>query len=425
VAASTIKTAQAIEHWPIDRLVPYERNARTHSPEQVAQIAASIQEFGFTNPILVADDDGIIAGHGRLQAARELSMKTVPVVVLNHLNPEQRRAYVLADNKLALNAGWDDAVLVSELQALQSDDFDLSLLGWSDDELAELLADPEQLNAEELGDPDDVPEPPAEPITKPGDIWLLGKHRVMCGDSTAITDVERLMAGLEADMVFTDPPYNVAVCGGTHDPRDKKNFGKGPKIANDSMSDGDFKSFLLSAFSCIYAVTKPGAAVYVAHADSEGINFRSAYKESGFLLKQCLIWVKQQFVFGRSDYHWQHEPILYGWKDGASHTFYGERNQSTTWHIDRPMRSDKEHPTQKPVAIPQKAIENSSQPGQLLYEPFGGSGSTLIAAEAAGRVCYAMELSPAYVDVIIKRWQQFTGKTATLEATGERFPGDD
>jgi DNA modification methylase len=228
-----------------------------------------------------------------------------------------------------------------------------------------------------------------------------------------ITDIERLMGAERADMVFTDPPYNVAVCGGDHNPKGRT-FGKGKRIENDSMPPEEFRQFLRDAFSALASAVKPGAAVYVCHADTEGINFRSAFVESGFMLKQCLIWAKQQFVFGRSDYHWQHEPILYGWQEGAAHSFYGERNQGTVWNIDRPMRSDMAHPTQKPVALVEKALNNSSKTGDLLYEPFGGSGSTIVACEKTGRKCYAMELDPKYCDVIVARWETATGKKAVL-----------
>jgi DNA modification methylase len=411
-------TALTINYIGMDKLIPYVNNSRTHDEAQVAQIASSIKEFGFTNPILIDDEGGIIAGHGRVMAARKLSLETVPTITLSGLSDLQKRAYIIADNKLALNAGWDNELLMLELDALKDADYDLDLTGFSTDEISDLM--PEQI-PEGLTDEDAVPEVQDEPISKLGDVWLLGKHRVMCGDSTSIDAVETLMAGQMADMVFTDPPYNVAVTGGTHDPRDKKNFGKGPKIMNDSMPDAEFKQFLVDAFTTMSAVIKDGAAVYVAHADSEGVNFRSAFTESGFLLKQCLIWAKQQFVFGRSDYHWQHEPILYGWKAGSAHSFYGARNQGTLWNIDRPIRSDKAHPTQKPVALVEKAIINSSKTGDLLYEPFGGGGSTLIACEMSGRYARLMELDPKYVDVIVRRWQEFVGKDATHAATGATF----
>ena len=403
---------------PLAELIPAARNARTHSPAQIEQLAASLKAWGWTNPVLVDDQGVLIAGHGRVLAAQSLGWAEAAVMVAEGWTDAEKRAYALADNKLAMNAGWSPEILALELDELRDMDFDLSLIGFTQEEMDALT--PVEMTPG-LTDEDAVPEAPVVPVTKLGDVWVCGKHRVMCGDSTSMDAVEKLMGGQKADMVFTDPPYNVAVIGGTHDPRDKKNHGKGPKILNDSMSDSDFKQFLLDAFIAMSAVVKDGAAVYVAHADTEGVNFRTAFTEAGFDLKQCLIWVKQQFVFGRSDYHWQHEPILYGWKSGAAHAFYGERNQSTTWNIDRPMRSDKAHPTQKPVALVEKAINNSSKSGDLLFEPFGGGGSTLIACEKTGRVALLMELDPKYCDVIVNRWQEFTGKQATLESDGRIF----
>jgi DNA modification methylase len=409
-----IQSSKAIEHWPVNRLKTCERNARTHSSEQIDQIAASICEFGFTNPILVAGSDEIIAGHGRLMAALQLNLETVPVVVLEHLSPEQRRAYILADNKLALNAGWDNVLLAAELQALKDDDFDLSLLGWTEEELDDLLASSEELPPEDA-DPDDAPEPPAEPITKPGDIWLLGKHRVMCGDSTVLDDVERLMDGAKADLLLTDPPYNVAYEGGTEEKL---------TIQNDDMSDQDFRQFLRDVYTTANAVMRPGAVFYIWHADSEGYNFRGAACDVGWQIRQCLIWNKSSLVLGRQDYHWKHEPCLYGWKDGAGHFWGSDRSQTTVLEFDRPRRNG-EHPTMKPVELFQYQLENSSKRGGLVLDLFGGSGTTVIAAQKAGRQARLMELDPRYCDVIVKRWQQFTGKTATLEATGELFPAED
>ena len=420
----TPHTAKKIEQWPLARLRPYERNARTHSPEQVAQIAASIQEFGFTNPILVGEDDGIIAGHGRLAAAMDLGLTEVPVIVLGHLTAEQRRAYVLADNKLALNAGWDEELLAMELQELQLAEFDLSLLGWSDEELADLLPGVEQLDPEGMGDGDAVPEPPAEPVTKPGDVWLLGNHRVMCGDSTVITDVERLMDGGLADLLLTDPPYNVAVVGGNHSlsPEERKKQG-GLVIENDSMSDEDFRQFLRDVYSAADAVIKPGGVFYIWHADSEGYNFRGAARDVGWQVRQCLVWNKNSLVMGRQDYHWKHEPCLYGWKEGAGHYWGSDRSQTTVLDFNRPSRNG-EHPTMKPVELFQYQLENSTKRGDLVLDLFGGSGTTAIAAEQTSRQARLMELDPRYCDVIVKRWQEFTGKTATLESTGEPFPAE-
>ena len=411
--AKTPVLPQKLELWPIDRLVPYDRNARTHSQEQIAQIAASIQEFGFTNPILVASDDGIIAGHGRLAAAKDLGLNEVPVVVLDHLTPTQRRAYVLADNKLALNAGWDEELLQQEIAALNLVDFDLSLLGWSEEELVELLPEVEELPPEDA-DADAVPEPPAEPVTKPGDVWLLGKHRVMCGDSTSIEAVEQLMAGEQADLLLTDPPYNVAYEGGTSEKL---------TIQNDDMSDEDFRQFLWDVYSAADAVMKPGAVFYIWHADLEGYNFRGAARDVGWPVRQCLIWKKSSLVLGRQDYQWKHEPCLYGWKDGAGHFWGSDRSQTTVLEFDKPSRNG-EHPTMKPVELFQYQLENSTKRGWVVLDLFGGSGTTAIAAHKAGRVARLMELDPRYCDVIVRRWQQFTGKTATLESTGESFPDE-
>jgi DNA modification methylase len=313
----------------------------------------------------------------------------------------------VADNRSSqVSLDWD----TETLKGLVEDGVDLAPF-WTADELAAMWPQTVDL----LTDEDDVPPVPVEPVSKLGDLYILGNHRLLCGDSTVLADVERLMGGAKADMVFTDPPYNVAVCSGDHNPQGLT-YGKGKRILNDSMPDAEFHQFLVDSFTSMSMVIKDGATVYVTHADTEGINFRTAFIGAGFMLKQCLIWAKQQFVFGRSDYHWQHEPILYGWKAGAAHTFYGERNQGTVWNIDRPMRSEMEHPTQKPVALVEKAIGNSSKSGDILFEPFGGSGSTLIACEKTGRRCYMMELSPAYTDVICKRWEQATGKKAVLSA---------
>jgi site-specific DNA-methyltransferase (adenine-specific) len=399
--------------WPLARLRPHERNARTHSPEQVAQIAASIQEFGFTNPILVGEDDGIIAGHGRLAAAMDLGLTEVPVIVLGHLTTEQRRAYVLADNQLALNAGWDMELLRLELADLQLADFDLSLIGFGDDELADLLPNVNELPPEDA-DADAVPEPPAEPITKLGDVWLLGKHRLMCGDSTSIEAVQQLMDGGKADLLLTDPPYNVAYEGKT---------AEALTIQNDSMSDEDFRQFLRDVYSTADAVMKPGAVFYIWHADLEGYNFRGAAHDVGWQVRQCLIWSKNSLVMGRQDYHWKHESCLYGWKEGAGHYWGNDRSQTTVLDFNRPSRNG-EHPTMKPVELFQYQLENSSKRGNLVLDLFGGSGTTAIAAEQTSRHARLMELDPRYCDVIVKRWQRFTGKTATLESTGEPFPAD-
>ena len=398
-----------IKTVPIEALIPYARNARTHSDAQVAQIAASIKEFGWTNPVLVDGKNGIIAGHGRVLAARKLGMDTVPVIELSHLTDTQRRAYILADNQLALNAGWDTELLQIELTELDDLDFDLSLIGFDADFLDGLL----EVLPEGLADPDECPEPPGDPVTKPGDIWLLGKHRVMCGDSTSIDAVQELMGGQLADLLLTDPPYNVAYKGKTKDAL---------KIQNDSMSDDGFRQFLTDAFVAADSAMKPGAVFYVWHADLEGYNFRGACKDAGWTVRQCLIWSKNALVMGRQDYHWKHEPCLYGWKDGAGHLWAADRKQTTILEFDRPQRNG-EHPTMKPVALFEYQILNNTKGQDTVLDLFGGSGTTLIACEKNGRVARLMELDSKYCDVIITRWQTFTGHTATLESSGETFNG--
>jgi DNA modification methylase len=405
-----VKLPDGVQCWPIEKLKPYEKNARTHSQEQVEQIAASMLEYGFTNPILIDGNDEIIAGHGRLMAANHLGLKEVPVIVLSHLTEEQKRAYVIADNQLALNAGWDEGVLRQELSALKEAGYDLALTGFSDEDLGRLMPDL-QTQEPPPGDEEEVPAVHANPVSRMGDVWILGKHRLMVGSATDLAAVEKLMAGRKADMIFTDPPYNVNYEGKTKDAL---------KIQNDKMSNDEFYQFLYDAFTNMFTVTQPGGAIYIAHADSEGMNFRKAMMDAGFLLKQCIIWVKQTIVMGRQDYHWQHEPILYGWHGGGSHSWYGDRKQSTVWNVDKPARNG-EHPTMKPIVLMEKAILNSSERAQIVLDLFGGSGSTLIACEKNARKCRTMELDPRYADVIVRRWQEFTKKTATLEETSQSF----
>ena len=387
-------------------LIPYAKNSRTHSDQQVAQIAASIKEFGFTNPVLIDNDGGIIAGHGRVMAARKLKLKEVPCIRLGHLTDAQKRAYVIADNKLALNAGWDDEMLKLELGDLKELNFDLSLTGFSTDEINALLT---RDVVEGLTDEDAVPEVPEEPVTKSGDVWVLGKHRLMCGDSTSIDEATKLCNGMAVDMLLTDPPYNVAYEGGN-----------GLKIKNDDMEDQKFRQFLSDAFTTADMVMKSGAVFYIWHADSEGYNFRGACKDVGWVVRQCLIWKKSSLVMGRQDYHWKHEPCLYGWKDGAGHLWAADRKQTTVLEFDKPSRNG-EHPTMKPVALFEYQMLNNTKGGDIVLDLFGGSGTTMLAAEKHGRVAYLMELDPKYCDVIVQRWQEFTGKTATLESNGQPF----
>jgi len=401
-----------VEQVSIESLIPYVNNARTHSDAQVAQIAASIKEFGFNNPVLIADDNTIIAGHGRVMAARKLGKDTVPAVKLSHLTEAQRKAYILADNKLALNADWDNSLLAIEFANLKELGFDIDLTGFSDDEIAGLT--PAEVT-EGLTDEDQVPEVPDDPITKPGDIWVLGKHRLMCGDSTSIEQTEKLMDGVKADMVFTDPPYNVAYEG-----RGEKNK-LGP-IKNDNMSDESFEQFCRDIFSTYLAVMKPLACIYVCHPDSQTgpkLAFEKTFGEC-FKKSSTIIWVKQSAGMGWQDYRAQHEPILYGWKEGNGKHFYcGDRSKTTVWKIGRDAQASYVHPTQKPVALPEEAIKNSSKGEDVVLDLFGGSGSTMIACEKTGRVNRSMELDPKYCDVIVKRWEEFTGKKAELASSSD------
>lgn len=387
-------------------LVPYEANARTHSPIQIEEIAASIREFGFTNPILIDENGRIIAGHGRLQAALVLEMAKVPTITLSGLTEAQKRAYTLTDNKLALNAGWDEDLLRAELEAL-AEEIDLSIIGFDEAELSDMLAE----QTEGLTDLDEAPNPPEIPVSSPGDVWLLGKHRLMCGDSTSVDDMKKLTAGQMVDMWLTDPPYNVAYEGGTKDKL---------TIQNDNMADDEFRQFLRDAYVTANTVMKPGAVFYIWHADTEGYDFRGAARDAGWTVRQCLIWKKSSQVMGRQDYHWRHEPCLYGWKDGAGHLWASDRKQTTILEFDKPSRNG-EHPTMKPVTLFEYQMLNNTKGGDIVLDSFGGSGTTLIAAEKNGRIARLMELDPRYCDVIIKRWQDFTGQTTTLEADGRTF----
>jgi DNA modification methylase len=405
--------ADRIEHWPIDKLLPYVRNARQHSDEQIAQIAASIAEFGFVNPILTGADGVLVAGHGRLAAARKLGLPTVPVVVLDHLTPTQRRALVLADNRLAELATWDDALLRIELEALQDDGFDLDLTGFDADALAELLAD-EEPQIEGRTEDDAIPEMPEEPVSRPGDVWRLGPHRLVCGDATAAEAYARLFPdGERADMVFTDPPYNVNYANSAKD----KLRGKHRPILNDALGEG-FYDFLFDALALIMAHTR--GAIYVAMSSSELDTLQAAFRAAGGHWSTFIIWAKNTFTLGRSDYQRQYEPILYGWPEGATRHWCGDRDQGDVWQIKKPAKNDL-HPTMKPVDLVERAIRNSSRPGDVVLDPFGGSGTTLIAAEKAGRVARLIELDPKYADVIVRRWQDWTGQQATREADGLAF----
>ncbi len=392
-----------IENWPLDKIVPYARNPRKNTAA-IDKVAASLKEYGWQQPMVVDAAGVLVVGHTRREGALKLGWTEGPVHVATSLTPAQIKAYRLADNRSNEEAEWDKELLSLELEDLKLDGFDLALTAFDPDELDGLAALAESV-AEGLTDPDEAPEPPAIPVSVPGDLWILGNHRLLCGDSTLLDHVERLMDGAQADLVVTDPPYNVAYEGKTKDAL---------KIQNDSMPGESFFEFLKAVYTNLFAVAGDGAGIYVFHADSEGANFRLAMVESGWKLAQCCIWVKQSMVMGRQDYHWQHEPVLYGWKPTAAHRWFTDRKQTTVWKFDRPSRNG-EHPTMKPIDLIEYPINNSSEAGNVVLDLFGGSGSTLIACEKTARRARLIEIDPRYADVIVKRWQAFTGKKAVHE----------
>jgi len=398
----------AVQIWPVTRLLPYARNARTHSDEQVAQVAASIIEFGWTNPILVTGNGTIIAGHARLAAARKLRMDEVPVIVLDHLSETQRRALVLADNKLAMNAGWDEEMLQVELKSLQEDSFNLDILGFTDEEIEALLQDPEQTDAGQT-DEDAVPDTPEAVVTVSGDTWLLGQHRLLCGDATIATDVARLFNGVSPSLMATDPPYGVE-----YDPEWRakagvnRNRSKLGKVQNDNRVDWR------EAFALF-----PGDVMYVWHAGRHAATVQQSIEACGFEIRSQIIWAKERFALSRGNYHWQHEPCWYAVRNNAH--WSGDRSQSTLWQIKAREDDGHGHGTQKPVECMRRPMLNNSSPGQVVYDPFLGSGTSIIAAETTRRICFGLEIDPAYCDLIVKRWQDFTGKVATLESDGQAF----
>ena len=363
-----------------DDLIEYDNNPR-HNDEAVDAVANSISEFGFKVPIIITSDNIIVAGHTRLKASKKLGLSEVPCIIANDLTEEQIKAFRLADNKTSELATWDFDALMEEL-----DNIDMDMLQFGFEDLYDDIPD----NAED-DDFDVYDELEDDAESKRGDIYVLGKHRVLCGDSTLKEDVDTLVNGQEVDMIFTDPPYNVDY------------EGTAGKIQNDKQEDSEFYDFLFKAFTNMFEHTKKGGSIYVCHADTEGLNFRNAYKNAGYKLASCLIWVKNSLVLGRQDYHWRHEPILYGWKEGAAHYFVDDRTQDTIWEYNKPRRNE-DHPTMKPLELVGKAISNSSRPNELVLDLFGGSGSTLIAAEQLSRISYLMELDERYVDVIVKRF---------------------
>lgn len=406
-----MNTTERFEKVNIDRLVPYARNARTHSKEQILQLRASLREFGFVNPVIVDKDLNIIAGHGRVLAAKEEGITEVPCVFAEHLTEAQKRAYIIADNRLALNAGWDAELLSVEIADLQGVDFDISLLGFDDAELNKLMGGMEEVKDDDF---DVDAELQRTAITKAGDLWLLGKHRLVCGDSTKGATFELLMEDKQANLTVTDPPYNV-------------NYeGSAGKIKNDNMADDKFYQFLLDAFTLTEKAMAKDASIYVFHADTEGLNFRRAFSDAGFYLSGTCIWKKQSLVLGRSPYQWQHEPILFGWKKAGKHAWYSDRKQTTIWDFEKPKKNG-EHPTMKPVPLIAYPIVNSSMTGCIVLDPFGGSGSTLIACEQTDRVCFTVELDEKFCDVIVKRYIEQVGsdKEVYLIRGGEKMSFSD
>ncbi|MGH8585254.1 MAG: site-specific DNA-methyltransferase [Gammaproteobacteria bacterium] len=395
-----------VELRPIDALLPHARNPRTHSEAQIAQIAASMVEFGWTNPVLVDGQNGVIAGHGRLLAARKLGLKQVPIVELAHLSETQKRAYVIADNRLAEAASWDEELLRIELAELQQADFDLALTGFDPDELAKLL-DGEEPDHAGLTDDDTAPEPEEHPVSKSGNLWLVGEHKLLCGDATRAADYWTLLGDDLVDMVFTDPPYGVNYANSAKD----KLRGKHRPILNDNLGDG-FGPFLLAACENLLAVTK--GAIYIAMSSSELDTLQAAFRAAGGHWSTFVIWAKHTFTLGRADYQRQYEPILYGWKDGQERYWCGARDQGDVWFLKKPARNDL-HPTMKPVELVERAIRNSSKTRDLVLDPFGGSGTTLIACEKTGRRARLIELDPKYCDVTIRRFEEWSGKKATRQ----------
>lgn len=387
------KTTSDLKLVPINSLVPYVNNARTHSPKQITKLRSSLREFGFVNPIIVDRSFSVIAGHGRLIAAKEEGFTEVPCVFVDYLTEAQKKAYIIADNRYAEDAGWDEELLRLEIESLQGMEFDVGLLGFEPAELNKLMTDEDGIEEDDFDVDAELQKPS---ITKSGDVWILGRHRLICGDSTKPETYIALMEGKKANLVVTDPPYNV-------------NYeGSAGKIKNDNMGNEAFYTFLFDAFKSMEEVMAQDASIYVFHADTEGLNFRKAFSDAGFYLSGTCIWKKQSLVLGRSPYQWQHEPVLFGWKKKGKHMWYSDRKQSTIWEYDKP-RKNGDHPTMKPVALIAYPVINSSMSGCIVLDPFGGSGSTLMACEQTDRVCHTIELDEKFCDVIVKRYIEQIG----------------
>ncbi len=398
----------------IGELTPYARNARTHSDEQIAQIAASIKEFGFLAPVVISGDNTILCGHGRFYAAQRLGLKKIPCIKEEHLTETQRRAYIIADNKLSLNAGWDDNLLAVEIADLQGENFDLSLTSFDEKEIADLFSSGEKSNVHEDNyDLTEALEKAAFVVR--GDIWTVGRHRLMCGDATSPEDVSALMDGKKANLIVTDPPYGVSFTSSS-----------GLKIQNDSIKGEEFYEFLKKSFDNMAEHLENGGAAYVFHADTEGLCFRRAFVDAGFHLVGVCIWVKNSLVLGRSDYQWQHEPVLYGFLQNGKHRWYSDRKQTTIWNFDKPKRNEN-HPTSKPLDLLAYPICNSSQENAIVLDTFGGSGSTLMSCEQTNRICHTMELDPKYASVILRRYVEYKQSSDDVYVMrgGEKIPYSD
>ncbi len=393
-----MKTTTEMQLISTEKLIPYVNNARTHSAEQINKLRSSLREFGFINPVIIDRDYNVIAGHGRIEAAKAEGISEVPCVFADYLTEAQKKAYILADNRMAMDAGWDEELLRVEIEALQAESFDVGLTGFDESEIADLFETDSEVKEDGFDVDAELEKPP---VTKSGDLWLLGNHRLICGDSTREETYTLLMDGKKANLVVTDPPYNV-------------NYeGSAGRIKNDNMENGKFYQFLLDAFTCMEKVMENDASIYVFHADTEGLNFRKAFADAGFYLSGTCIWKKQSLVLGRSPYQWQHEPVLFGWKKKGRHQWYTGRKESTIWEFDKPKKNG-DHPTMKPVPLVAYPIKNSSMSNCIVLDPFGGSGSTLIACEQTDRVCHTIELDEKFCDVIVKRYIEQAGTTENV-----------
>ena len=406
-----MQTTTDFQLVPTDKLIPYVNNARTHSKEQITKLRSSLREFGFINPVIIDRDFNVIAGHGRIEAAKAEGITEVPCVYVDHLTEAQKKAYILEDNRMALDAGWDEELLAVELSELQDLGYDLAMTGFDEKELADLFSDKTDSDAKD-DDFDLTAALEKASFVQRGDVWTVGRHRLMCGDATSADDVNTLMGSVKANLILTDPPYGVSFKSAS-----------GLTIQNDSMKNEEFYTFLLSAFQCMADHLEKGGAAYVFHADTEGLNFRRAFIDAGFHLAGCCIWVKDSLVLGRSDYQWQHEPVLYGFMQNGKHNWYSDRKQTTIWNFDKPKRNAN-HPTSKPLDLLGYPIGNSTQENAVVIDTFGGSGSTLMACEQMNRICYMMELDEKYASVILRRYVEDTGDAAGVFVTrnGQQIP---